>query len=206
MMNEQVRKLILPFYRIFFDLKWKLYVSKYKEVKIIVGAAKIPFKGWFATDILVLDVTNEEQFKRFFSTHKIEKVLAEHVLEHLTTSEIEKMLENLYKYSTPSLNIRIAVHDGFHADASYINMVKPGGTGLGADDHKHLFTYKSLASIFERKKFKPHFLEYWDEHRKFHTSYQNDDKGHIRRSFINDSRNAGGNPVYTSLIIDFTKV
>jgi predicted SAM-dependent methyltransferase len=204
-MNPKLRQLILPFYRLYYDIKWRWYIQKYKEVKLIVGAGKIPFEGWFATDILVLDVTNEKQFQRFFSEHKIEKVLAEHVLEHLTTKQIELMARNIYRYSTPGVKIRVAVPDGLHADDAYINMVKPNGTGNGADDHKHLFTYRSLSAIFERNKYKTHLLEYWDENKQFHSIYKNDDSGYIRRSLINDARNAGGKPVYTSLIIDFTK-
>ena len=203
--NTRVRQLLLPLYKIYFDIKWRSYVKNNREVKLIVGGGNIPFKGWFGTDILILDVTNEKQFQRFFTRHKIEKVLAEHVLEHLTTAQIEKMLDHIYAYSTPTVNIRIAVPDGFHGDPAYIEMVKPGGNGAGADDHKQLFTYQSLAAIFERKKFKAHVLDYWDENRDFHARYRNDDKGYIRRSFINDSRNADGKLVYTSLIMDFTK-
>jgi predicted SAM-dependent methyltransferase len=204
-LNKHIRNLLLPFYRMYYDLKWKQYVKQNSEINLIIGGANIDFPGWFETDILILDVTNEKQFQRFFSRHKINKVMAEHVLEHLTTEQIELMLVHLYKYSASNLNIRIAVPDGFHANPEYIDMVKPGGTGNGADDHKHLFTYKSLSAIFERNKFKAHPLEYWDEQGNFHSHYKNDDKGLIRRSMANDSRNAGGKPVYTSLIIDFTK-
>ena len=115
------------------------------------------------------------------------------------------MLTHIYAYSTPTVNIRIAVPDGFHGDPAYIDMVKPGGNGVGADDHKQLFTHQSLTAIFEKNKFKANVLDYWDENRHFHARYQNDDNGYIRRSFVNDSRNAGGKPVYTSLIVDFTK-
>ena len=204
-LNKHVRNLLLPFYRAYYDLKWKQYTRNHTQVNLIIGGAGIHFPGWFETDIFILDVTNENQFRHFFSMHKINKVMAEHVLEHLTTQQIETMLVHLYKYSAPDLNIRIAVPDGFHADPAYINMVKPGGTGNGADDHKHLFTYQSLSALFERNKFKPHLLEYWDEQGNFHSHYKNDDKGTIRRSMLNDPRNAGGKPVYTSLIIDFTK-
>ena len=46
------------------------------------------------------------------------------------------MIKNFYKYSDEKINIRIAVPDGFHADENYISIVKPGGTGEGAEDHK----------------------------------------------------------------------
>ncbi len=73
---------------------------------------------------------------------KINKILAEHVLEHLTNKELELMVKHLYKYSADDINIRIAIPDGYHKDENYIRSVKPGGTGIGADDHKHLFNYK----------------------------------------------------------------
>ncbi len=63
------------------------------------------------------------------------------------------MVKHLYKYSADDINIRIAVPDGFHKDENYIRSVKPGGTGIGADDHKHLFNYKSLSTLFEKQGF-----------------------------------------------------
>ena len=59
------------------------------------------------------------------------------------------MVKNFYNYSSKNVNIRIAVPDGYHTDARYINYVKPGGAGEGADDHKHLFNYKSLGSYLQ---------------------------------------------------------
>ncbi len=115
------------------------------------------------------------------------------------------MLKNLGEYSDKTVNIRVAVPDGFHRDEKYIDAVKPGGTGAGSDDHNNLFTYNSLSDLFTRHGFKANLLEYWDEKKRFNTKYENDNKGYISRSFINDDRNKSGEPVYTSLIIDFTK-
>lgn len=175
------------------------------EIKIIVGAADTKYEGWFATDIDTLDVTNKEHFQKYFKKRKISKILAEHVLEHLTTEQINRMIENFYEFSDNNINIRIAVPDGNHEDKNYIGSVKPGGNGLGADDHKHLFTYTSLSDLFEKYGFIAKPIEYWDDNKIFHTSYQNDDKGFVYRCFLNDKRNSNGKPVYTSLIIDFTK-
>ena len=116
------------------------------------------------------------------------------------------MINNFQKYSSKDINIRIAVPDGFHKDKKYIQRVKPGGTGEGAKDHKHLFNYKSLTGLFEAQNFKAKFVEYWDEEGNFHSIYSNDENGYVKRSFINDSRNSDGTPHYTSLIIDFSKV
>lgn len=208
-MYKKIKRIIyralIPFMKAYNYLGFRIYLINHKEINLIIGAGGTKFKDWFATDIDTLNVTKEKDFKKYFKEKKISKVLAEHVVEHLTTDEIVKMLNNLYKYSEPDINVRIAVPDGFHADAAYIEKVKPGGTGEGAFDHKHLFTYKSLSELAEECGFKPHLVEYWDEHQQFHPFYKNDDKGIIRRSFINDKRNAGKKPNYTSLIVDLRK-
>jgi len=170
-----------------------------------VGAANTKFPGWFSTDIVTLDVTNESQFKKYFKKKKINRILAEHVLEHLTDDDLHLMIKNFYQYGSDDINIRIAVPDGFHADENYINSIKPGGIGVGADDHKHLFNYNSLSGYFEKYNFKSKPLEFWNENKKFHSTYKNDESGFIGRSFINDKRNQNGTPSYTSLIVDFKK-
>lgn len=203
--KQNIYKLLIPFIRIFKYLSWRFYLLTCKDIKIIVGAGPTKYNGWFSTDIVTLDVTNDSDFEKYFSRKKIKNVLAEHVLEHLSTSDLEKMINNFYKYSDDKVNIRIAVPDGFHADEKYISIVKPGGTGEGADDHKNLFNVNSLSALFEKFGFVAHPVEYWDEEKKFHQGYKDDGKGFVIRSFINDKRNKDGKPLYTSLIIDFKK-
>lgn len=203
--KQFIYKLLIPFIRVYKYFSWRFYLLTYKEVKLIVGAGSTKHKGWFSTDIVTLDITKESDFEKYFSKKKIKNILAEHVLEHLTEKELEKMLKNFYKYSDDQVTIRIAVPDGFHADEKYISMVKPGGTGEGAEDHKNLFNVDSLSSLFGRFGFVAQPVEYWDEDRKFHQGYKDDINGYIIRSFINDKRNKADKPVYTSLIIDFKK-
>ena len=152
-----------------------------------------------------MDVTNESDFKKLLGTRKIHNVLAEHVFEHLSTDDISKAAENLFKFTSDKSNIRIAVPDGFHKSNTYIDQVRPGGIGIGANDHKNLFDYKSLSEIFNNHGFKSNLIEYWDEEGNFHSYYIDDDKGFIKRCYKNDPRNRDGNPNYTSLIIDFYK-
>jgi predicted SAM-dependent methyltransferase len=203
--KQFVYRRLIPFIRVIKKISWIKYLKTNKEINLIVGAGKTSYKNWFNTDISTLDVTNENDFKKYFEKKKINKILAEHVLEHLTDKELKLMINNFYKYSSKDINIRIAVPDGFHADENYINRVRPGGFGDGADDHKHLFTYKTLGQLFEEGGFKSRPLEYWDENKVFNTDYQNDQNGYITRSFKNDERNKDGKPNYTSLIIDFFK-
>lgn len=195
----------VPIIRINNLRQWKQYLKSTPSVNLIVGAGGTEFPGWFATDIWTLNIVNEKDFKKYFTNKKINKILAEHVLEHLSNDELKKMLSNFYKYSDDNINVRIAVPDGFHSDKNYIDRVKPGGFGEGAFDHKNLFTYKSLSELFASVGFKAKFIEYWDETGIFHQGYTNDNNGYVSRSFINDDRNTDGKPNYTSLIIDFYK-
>jgi predicted SAM-dependent methyltransferase len=203
--KQFIYRLLIPLIRIYKYLSWKFYLLTCKEVKLIIGAGPTKYKGWFSTDIDTLDVTKESDFEKYFSKKKIKNILAEHVLEHLTGQELEKMLKNFYKYSDDEINIRIAVPDGFHSDENYITLVKPGGKGEGADDHKNLFNIETLSKIFIDAGFKAYPVEYWDKNGKFHQGYKNEVNGYVKRSFINDKRNKNGKPVYTSLIIDFKK-
>ncbi len=203
--KQFIYRRLIPFINIYKKMQWWIYRKYNKEIYLVLGAGPTEYKKWFSTDINTLDVTKEEDYQKYFKSKKIKKILAEHVLEHLTTDEIMKMNRNIYKYSDDDVNIRIAVPDGFHSDSNYINTVKPGGSGEGAEDHKHLFDYRSLSQIFEETGFEPILIEYWDENGEFHSNYD-DDNGFVKRSFKNDKRNADGKPHYTSLIIDFKKM
>ena len=203
--KRKIYLLLVPFLKIGKYFGWQYYLRTAKEIKIVVGAGKTKYKGWFNTDIDTLDVTNEDDFIKYFYKKKIKNILAEHVLEHLNYDELNLMTMNFFKYSDKNINIRIAVPDGFHSDVNYINKVKPGGSGEGAHDHKHLFNYKTLSELFEKRGFNAELIEYWDDAGNFHTRYKNDDNGYITRSFVNDERNKNGKPNYTSLIIDFSK-
>lgn len=204
--KQFIYRLLIPLIKFYKYLMWLVYLTSHKEINVVVGAGGTKFKGWFSTDVSTLDLTKESDFRKYFKKKKISKVLAEHVLEHLGQEDLDKMLVNFFKYSEKSVNIRIAVPDGFHPDIKYIESVKPDGTGAGAKDHKNLFTYKSLGELFGRYGFKTNPIEYWDENKNFHTIYSNDNKGFVERSMVNDDRNNAGNPNYTSLIIDFTKI
>ena len=203
--KRKIYLFLVPFIKVFKYLSWQFYLKSTKEIKINVGAGGTKYENWFSTDIDTLDVTNEKDFKKYFSKKKIKNILAEHVLEHLTDKDLNLMVLNFLKYSDDNINIRIAVPDGFHSNIDYVNRVKPGGTGEGAYDHKNLFNYKTLSELFEKQGFKAELVEYWDEEDNFHSKYKNDEKGYIIRSFINDRRNKDGKPHYTSLIIDFSK-
>jgi predicted SAM-dependent methyltransferase len=205
MIRKRIFQFSVPLIKLYKYIKWKIYLIVNNKIRVIVGAGPSVYKGWFSTDIWTLDITKESDFRKYFSNKKINYLLAEHVLEHLDHLQLEKTIINFHNYSAEDINIRIAVPDGNHVDQNYIEYVKPAGTGAGSQDHKHLFTHRSLTELFEKYGFKGITIEYWDEEKKFHQGYKDDEKGVITRSFINDERNKNGLPVYTSLIIDFTK-
>lgn len=185
---------------------WFFYVRMSYKIRIIIGSGDTFYRGWFPTDIKTLDITDENDMASYFSKRKMNYVLAEHVLEHLETFEVKLMAINIKKYSNSGVNVRIAVPDGFHTDKAYIDHVRPGGTGPAADDHKQLFNYRSLCTIFEEVGYSSTLIEYWDENGVFRSDYKNgDEKGHIKRCLLNHRKNIDGKPNYTSLIIDFTK-
>ena len=117
--------------------------------------------------------------------------------------EIRKTCNQLYL--KPGGVLRLAVPDGFNPSNEYIEYVRPGGTGPGADDHKVLYTYKSMKERLERAGFKINLLEYWDKNGKFHYTDWTDEGGRIRRSRRYDPRNQDGRLHYTSLIVDAIK-
>ena len=102
--------------------------------------------------------------------------------------------------------MRIAVPDAFHPDSQYIDYVRPGGAGPGAEDHKIFYEYKILREILEETGFKVDLLEYWDEKGVFHFRKWNSENGHICRSKRYDHRNKGGALRFTSLIVDAVKI
>ncbi len=203
--KQVVYRRLIPFIRVWNYVSFRIYLFTHERINLVVGAGGTYYKNWFSTDISVLNVTKTSDFDKYFSKKKISKILAEHVLEHLKDDDLHKMLNNFSRYTSPDINIRIAVPDGYHTDKNYIDMVKPGGIGSDEHQHEHLFTYKSLSAYFEKYSFKPVLIEYWDETGEFYTTYKNDENGFISRCLINDERNINGKPVYTSLIIDFKK-
>lgn len=183
----------------------ELFLSSKKKFNI--GSAGINHdKGWIPTDIDTLNITVEKDWKRLLKFMRLDNIMAEHVWEHLTDEETKLANRNCFKFLKKGGVLRIAVPDGYNPDPAYIDYVKPGGHGAGADDHKILYNYKILASRLEAVGFKTEVLEYWDEKGNFHAMDWTDEGGHIVRSKRYDSRNKEGKLNYTSLIMDAVKL
>lgn len=173
--------------------------------KIIVGSAGIPFEGWVATDRDTIDLLHEGTWNRFFKPASLDSILGEHVWEHLSTEEAAVAARTCYRFLKPGGYLRVAVPDGLHPDPSYIEAVRPGGTGSGADDHKVLYNYGSFRDVFANAGFDVRLYEYFDEQGQFHYEEWNPSQGMIQRSKRFDTRNATGHLAYTSIVLDAVK-
>ena len=179
------------------------FLINQSPLRIVVGASNMFQDGWVPTDINNLNISIKEDWMELFKENSIDAILAEHVWEHLTLEDSYLAIKNCYHFLRPNGHIRIAVPDGFHPSAEYIESVKPGGTGYGAVDHKVLYNYKTLSEILSGAGFRVDLVEYFDEFGNFHCKeLQPEEMGLISRSSKYDERNKDGLLNYTSLIID----
>lgn len=178
-------------------------LNRKKVIKLNVGSAGInQSDDWIPTDIDMLDITKYWNWINILLYRKVANIMAEHVWEHLNERDTILANKNCFKFLRRGGKLRIAVPDGFKPDPDYINYVKPGGYGAGAEDHKILYNYKSMKQSLESTGFKVELLEYWDENGMFHFNEWTSSEGHIKRSKRFDSRNQNAELKYTSLIVD----
>jgi predicted SAM-dependent methyltransferase len=170
--------------------------------KVIVGAGETRYEGWIATDKPALDITNPADWQRHFAPQSIDRIVAEHVMEHLTTEQLRQFLYAVRPYLTDDAGIRIAVPDGYHPDPTYIEYVRPGGSvDGGADDHKVLYNHELLANEVQQAGFACDLLEYHDAAGQFHRNQWDKANGHIERT--GGKRELYGKEFdYKSLIVD----
>ena len=173
--------------------------------KIVVGSEGSHFEEWVTTEQDVLNLVFEIDWGNYFKKNSLDAILAEHVWEHLTPKDSVIASRNCFNFLKPGGYLRVAVPDGYHPDPHYIEDVKPGGSGAGADDHKVLYNYDTFRKIFSSVGFDVSLLEYFDEHGEFIAKEWSASDGFIERSKRFDSRNASGNLSYTSIILDARK-
>jgi len=163
------------------------------QVKTFGELAVAPYKlevggqrytpGWITTDKPQLDVTNVNDWRKWFKPISIKTIFAEHILEHMSSEETECFLESAYEYLCEGGRIRIAVPDALHPSAWYHELCKPGGLDLGSDDHKYFFSCKNIYKFFDPAKYDIRLLEWWDEEGFHKAKWQNDDThGKVMRS------------------------
>ncbi|MBD3306659.1 hypothetical protein GF348_09790 [candidate division KSB3 bacterium] len=181
-------------------------LNERQPIKIVIGANGKYQGGWLPTEVYMLDITNPDDWARYFAENNIDSLLAEHVWEHLTKMEGIRAAELCHRYLRPGGYLRVAVPDGMFPDPKYIDLVKPGGSHASAKYHKVLYTYKTFRDIFESVDFDVELLEYFDEKGRFHYREWNLDEGLINRSArFYDGGHIFGEFGYRSIILDARK-
>jgi predicted SAM-dependent methyltransferase len=189
--------------KIFNKARKFLFIYRMEKRKFNIGSGGTDIgKDWYATDIDTLDITKKEDWNNLLYFLKLDNIVAEHVWEHLSDKDTELANRNCFRFLKRKGVLRIAVPDGYHPNAAYIEWVRPGGNGPGADDHKILYNYKIMKDRLEKAGFEIRLLEYWDENGDFHFTDWTNEGGYIMRSRRFDKRNSGGELLYTSLIVD----
>lgn len=176
-----------------------------EPVRIIIGASQTSYPGWAPTEIEFLNILSGADWARFLKPESVTVILAEHVWEHLSPIQGIRAAKNCYRYLRPGGHLRIAVPDGYHSIKSYIDSVRPGGTGPGAKDHKVLYNHRLLETALTSIGFKVRLLEYFDQNGHFHQNKWSPKDGMVIRSRKFDPRNTARKIVYTSLIVDAIK-
>lgn len=174
-------------------------------LRLVIGASGVFDDGWIGTDIQYLNLLIPEHWERSLQTDSVDAMLAEHVWEHLTPEQGLIGAKRCFQYMKPGGYLRVAVPDGYQPDPNYINHVKPGGTGEGADDHKVLYNHETFAALFEQAGFQVKRLESFDDQGAFHENTWDEKDGKIFRSKRFDGRNQGDVLGYTSIILDAYK-
>jgi predicted SAM-dependent methyltransferase len=176
-------------------------------LKIVLGAGDVLHTlDWIPTNQEELDITRMEDFIFLFGDRKIDVVFAEHVWEHLSWYNADTANRNIFNYLKPGGTLRLAVPDGFHPSPAYIEHVRPGGTGPGADEHLELYNWRTLTDALHKQGFTVHLLEYWDEQGNFNYNPWTIEFGKVERSLRFDERNSDAyKPNYSSLIVDAVK-
>ncbi|MEP3209507.1 MAG: hypothetical protein ABJN95_09980 [Maribacter sp.] len=177
-----------------------------KPLKVVIGSSQKFTENWIPSEVHFLNLLDQKDWYKYFEENSIDALLAEHVWEHLTLEQGNIAARTCHKFLKKNGRLRVAVPDGFHSDSEYIDYVKVGGHGLGADDHKVLYNFKSFSEVFSANGFAVELVEYFDENGTFHANPWNEEDGYIKRSIRYDDRNTDGNPNYTSLIIDAVKI
>jgi predicted SAM-dependent methyltransferase len=164
---------------------------------LVVGAKETSFPGWMSTDLRQpgsrLDVRRAEDWSRSFAVNSIDRIVAEHMLEHLTLEDGLIALCNIRRHLKPGGHVRIGVPDAYNPDPAYQEHCRPGGKGQAwarlflyqADEpeHKTHYNYKSLSALMLRAGLTPRLLEHHDEQGVFHRGQWKLEDGPVQRYY-----------------------
>jgi predicted SAM-dependent methyltransferase len=185
----------------------KLLRNAKPPLKIVIGASGRHDPGWIPTERGFLDLTKRADWDRFFKPNSIDAMLAEHVWEHLEPGDAMIGAKMCYDYLKPGGYLRVAVPDGCHPNPEYIEWCRVGGKPVGmlGNDHKVLYTHRTLCELFQSVGFQTRLLEYFTDEGDFRAEPWSRADGTIWRCRDLDKRNKGGALVYTSIIMDAVK-
>jgi len=198
-------KALLHLRAILASVKLRAAVTNASEIKLVVGASNHTPPGWLYSDIDILDIRNEQDWRRFFIPASVDAVLAEHVIEHLEAFEGNEALKNCSLFLKPGGYMRIAVPDGYHPDPVYLDHADPQGSDSAVHGHKVFYNVDSLSQMVRKTGLIPEPLEWFDANHHFHFRDWSPEHGMVRRSSRFDTRNENAPLSYTSLIIDARK-
>ena len=176
-----------------------------RPLKIIIGAGGTNYPDWVAAEQQSIDLLDEGTWRELFQNQPIDNILAEHVWEHLPETAGAVAARTCFRHLRPGGKLRIAVPDGYNPNPQYIRMVRPGGTGIGSDDHHVLYNFQTLSRMLNAAGFIVTLLEYHDARGQFHVTPWEATDGFIERSARFDPRNTVDHLKYTSLIVDAVK-
>lgn len=170
-----------------------------RPLRVIIGAGPTVEAGWISTDQDVLDITSETAWQRLFELASIDRLLSEHVLEHLTEEECRIGLRLCLQYLRPGGVFRIAVPDDYRDDEAYRKESAPPNYG-----HRQFLNVDTLTALLIDAGYEVTPLEYFDVSGQFHGAPWDRADGMIQRSARFDKQVAfrRGRLYYTSLIVD----
>jgi predicted SAM-dependent methyltransferase len=171
-------------------------------LQVVIGGGQTAYDGWIFTDRDLLDITSPHDWSKLFDPDSIDRLLCEHVLEHLSEAESANALAECYRYLKPGGLMRIAVPDGYRRDPAYVAEASPPNAG-----HKVFFNVDTLPPLLQRVGFSVLPLEYFDQNEQFHAQPWDESEGLIMRSVRFDTQRdfQRGDLYYTSLIVDARK-
>lgn len=173
-----------------------------QPLNVILGAGPVVMPGWLSTDADMLDVRSLDHWEGLFHTGSIDRLMAEHLFEHLTHEECATAFRLCFRFLKSGGLLRLAVPDGHRKDAAYVVEVTPP-----KDGHRVLFTVEDLSQCLAQAGFVVTPLEYFDADEQFHCAQWYETDGLIRRSARYDRQEQfrRGLLYYTSLIVDARK-
>lgn len=173
-----------------------------RPLNVVIGGGATLYEGWIHTDVNVLDVTRPRDWEALFEPDSIDRILSEHVFEHLSEEEGRAAFAQCYRFIRPGGLLRIGVPDGYRRDPDYVAEVSPP-----RDGHKTLYTVDTLAAALEAAGFRAEPLEFFDADDRFHCRAWDEAEGMVARSarFNRDEPFRRGEVCFTSLIVDARK-